>query len=313
MKKQKSKKTGDDRPGVRLEKIVASLQQMMDPQSKVTHNEKLTDRVGNLRQYDVVIRGSFGGRDILGIVECKDHKRRKGPTAVEAFAKKTENLGANLRLIVSRKGFTKQALKLAEHEGIGCLSLLPEDPKLAGFSVGDMWYGTLYRWDEFKLTVYFAPNQPAMPIPNVEGVTYRNLSVFHSLRKEFLTTYQDDKQEGFHTITCTFEKARTLRIDGVPCRVMAVALTARRIVDKKKKWVRWTGDAFFDWHKSSITIPPGGRLMASAVETDIYKWDPYDGEIPDLQTAEVTGLACAVVVAFQKWADQFPVIDWSKL
>jgi len=109
-------------PGVNLERIVARIQQMMDPNSTVTHNEFLDDRVGNKRQYDVVIRGQFGGRPVLGVIECKDHSRKKGPDAVEAFAKKTENLGANLRMIVSKKGFTKQALKLAKHENIGCLS-----------------------------------------------------------------------------------------------------------------------------------------------------------------------------------------------
>ena len=69
---------------------------MMDPNSTVTHNEKLKDRVGNIRQYDVVIRGQFGGRHVLGVIECKDHSRKKGPNTIEAFSKKTENLGANL-------------------------------------------------------------------------------------------------------------------------------------------------------------------------------------------------------------------------
>src|SRR5215831_18005210 len=93
--------TVEDLPGISFEKTVAAIQQMMDPNSTVTHNEKLTDRVGNKRQYDVVIRGQFGGRPVLGVMECKDHSRKKGPDAVEAFAKKSENLGANLRIMVS--------------------------------------------------------------------------------------------------------------------------------------------------------------------------------------------------------------------
>ena len=139
VKKKGTKKADGKNTGVSLEKTVARIQQMMDPESKVTHNERLVDRVGNTRQYDVIIRGRFGGRDILGVIECKDHKRRKGPDVVEAFAKKTENLGANLRLMVSRKGFTDQALKLAVHEGIGCLSLLPDDPKQVGCGGGETW------------------------------------------------------------------------------------------------------------------------------------------------------------------------------
>ena len=131
--------------GVSLEQIVARIQQMMDPHSTVTWNEWLTDRVGNRRQYDVVIKGEFGGRPILGIIECKDHNRRKGPADVEAFSKKLENLGARLGLMVSRKGFTPQALELAKHEHIGCLSLLPDDPVQAGFSIGCMFYAVISR------------------------------------------------------------------------------------------------------------------------------------------------------------------------
>ena len=36
-----------ERPGISLEKVVARIQQMMDPNSTVTHNETLVDRVGN--------------------------------------------------------------------------------------------------------------------------------------------------------------------------------------------------------------------------------------------------------------------------
>jgi hypothetical protein len=35
--------------------------------------------------------------------------------------------------MVSKKGFTKQALRLAQHESIGCLSLLPNNPEQVGW------------------------------------------------------------------------------------------------------------------------------------------------------------------------------------
>ena len=63
----------DTSPGIAFEKIVARIQQMIDPKSVVTRNEGLENRVGNKRQYDVVIHGHFGGPAILGVVECKDH------------------------------------------------------------------------------------------------------------------------------------------------------------------------------------------------------------------------------------------------
>jgi hypothetical protein len=196
-KKEKLKKLDPKkRPGVSLELAVANIQQMMDPNSTVTHNEKLKDRVGNIRQYDVVIRGKFGGRPVLGVIECKDHSRKIGPSAIEAFSKKTENLGANLRLIVSTKGFAKQSLKLAKHENIGCLSLLPDNPEQVGFSIGDMWYGVIRMWSNIRLTVHFESKKS--PISTFDGntVKWQGKPVINWFLKELFTTYSEEEKEG---------------------------------------------------------------------------------------------------------------------
>ncbi len=160
MSKSKKKNNGKEAPGTTFEKVVARIQQKMDPNSVVTHNLMLRDRIGNERQCDVVIRGNFGGRPVLGIMECKDHNKRLGPDAIEAFAKKSENLGANLRIFISKKGFTKSALNLAKLENIGCLSLLPDDPIQAGFSIGDMWYGVIQTWENARLKLNFSTSPP---------------------------------------------------------------------------------------------------------------------------------------------------------
>ena len=149
-------------PGQSFEIIVARLQQMMDPHSVVSHNERLTDRIGNRRQFDVVIRGQFAGRQVLGVVECKDHRRRKGPDTIEAFSRKSENVGANLRVVVSCRGFTTQALRLAKHENIGCVSLLPTPDEQVGFSIGEAWYGVIKRWTRLRLMVHPAPTAASL-------------------------------------------------------------------------------------------------------------------------------------------------------
>lgn len=71
--------------GESFELAVARIQQMLDPNANVTHNEILVDRINNRRQFDVVIRGMFAGRDMLGVIECKDRGRRAGPSDIEAF------------------------------------------------------------------------------------------------------------------------------------------------------------------------------------------------------------------------------------
>jgi hypothetical protein len=268
-------------PGEKLELAVARVQRMMDPNTTVTHNEKLVDRLRNKRQCDVVIRGSCGGRPILGIIECRDHKRKKGPDAVEAFAKKTEHLGANFRVMVSRKGFTPQALELAKHEFIACFSLLPENPDLAGFSIGDWWYGKIRRWGSVRLHVNFTGTTVPTNDFKTEEVKWQGKPVEQWFIKELLSGKYDDLVDGDSiTLRLVFSEVRNLEIGGSAFPVNALACTATRIRKNKRKWVTWAGDAFIDWHEGNLKVPPGGKIVGSAVETDISLWDNYDGEIP---------------------------------
>jgi hypothetical protein len=274
---------------------------MMDPNSSVSHNEKLQDRVGNTRQYDVVVRGRFGGRDVLGVIECKDHKRRKGPDAVEAFAKKTENLGANLRIIVSKKGFTKQALRLAKDESIGCLSLLPSNLEQVGFSIGDMWYGVIRKWINIRLTIYFA--LPSSPVPTFDPKTvkWQGKPVVLWFFKQLFTTYGEETKPGEFTLTLQFDTTRNLEVEGNEFPVSGISCTALRVYQKKRKWVSWSGDAFYDWHTSQVTIPSKGTVVGSPVEADLHAWSDYEGDIPKPSDPFPSGFMRAVLYSGQKW------------
>ena len=243
------------RPGLKLETVVARIQQMMDPNSRVTHNEKLVDRVGNKRQYDVVIRGTFGGRPVLGVIECKDHKRKKGPSAVEAFAKKTDNLGANLRLMVSKRGFTEQALKLAAHENIGCLSLLPSDPKQAGFSIGEMWYGVIRKWSQFRLVVLF--DAPTALIDSFDGhsVKYDGKQVIHWFERELISKHGSESQAGEHTFVVEFDQPHDIEIEGKVYEVKGIACIATRECGKKRIWAKWPRRRILRLAYGSILCP----------------------------------------------------------
>lgn len=301
MRPAKNRSNRSEPPGIAFEKLVAKIQQMMDPNSTVTHNEKLLDRVGNTRQCDVVVRGQFGGRPIVGLVECKDNKRRKGPGDVEAFAKKTEHLGANLRIMVSRNGFTKQALRLAVHEGIGCLSLLPKDSEQVGFSIGDMWYGVIRKWTDISLTIQFALPMAPIPTFNAASVRLKGKPVANWFLKELFTTYGDETKPGPFTIALHFDAIRNLEVDGKEWPVSGISCTAFRVFRKKRKWVSWSGDALYDWHTHKISIPANGTVVGSAVETDLDAWPDFDGDIPNVGEPIPDGFVRAVLVSAQKW------------
>ena len=305
MAKQKTSKNAikkkKDAPGTSLEKIVCRIQQMMDTNSSVTHNEWLKDRVGNRRQYDVVIRGQFGGRLVLGVVECKDHSRKKGPDAIEAFAKKTDNLGANLRLMVSRKGFTKQALRLAKHENIGCLSLLPEDPGQVGFSIGHMWYGVLRLWTNIRLMIRFSAATVPIATFDSKTVKWNGKPVSNWFLRELFTTYTEESEEGELTLKLDFKKQRNIEIEGREYSVIGIACIATRVYKKKRKWVHWSGDAFFDWHTGQLMIPRKGVLVGSAIETDLSEWPDFDGNIPEIWSNSEPSFLRGFLCNDQKW------------
>lgn len=288
-------------PGTTFEKVVARIQQKMDPKSVVTHNEVLCDRVGNERQCDVVIRGQFGGRPVLGIMECKDHNKRLGPDAIEAFAKKSEHLGANIRIIISKKGFTKSALKLAKHENIGCLSLLPEDPMQAGFSIGDMWYGEIQTWENARLIINFAISPDPITTFNPNAVKWNNKPIGLWFLRELIATHGDKQTEGTYLLTVRFREEQKLEIDGQEYYATGVDCNATRVCRKKKKWINWSGDAFYDWQSEKFTIAPSGRVVGSAVCSDLTTWLDHEGEIPHISQDTGIGFMQGVFRLFQKW------------
>lgn len=65
-----------ERLGIEFEKIVSDIQSRIDPNATVLHNQRIVDRHGHSRQFDVEIRGKFAGQEIIGVIECKDKNRK---------------------------------------------------------------------------------------------------------------------------------------------------------------------------------------------------------------------------------------------
>ena len=124
----------EDKPGRSFEKAIAAIQKKLDPSATVSHDERIVDRFGHSRQFDVIIRGKVGSHDILGVIECKDLGKKVGTPEVESFVTKSRDVNANIALIASKKGFTKPAVEKAKDYGIGTITLLPDKPEETGFA-----------------------------------------------------------------------------------------------------------------------------------------------------------------------------------
>ncbi|HEY8096306.1 MAG TPA: restriction endonuclease, partial [Methylobacter sp.] len=221
-KKVKEKRFGskNDLPGVALEKTVAELQKMMEPGAIVTRNEKLKDRLGIIRECDVVIRGTYAGTAILGIVECKDRSRKMGLGEIEAFKTKAEHLGANIRVMVSKKGFTASALKLATHENIKCLSVPPEEGARNGFQICLPIFATVGMWTDFQIRCYLVSTEspePAIgrdPFQNIMSIKYGGKPVLNWFVSQYYTTYADVEQSGRYALQIAFNESTDIEIEG---------------------------------------------------------------------------------------------------
>lgn len=73
------------------------------------------------RQIDVLVRSSVGPVDLLTIVECKDFDRRIDVTKVDALQSVLQDVNASKGVLVSRKGFSRTAIRKAKRIGMALL------------------------------------------------------------------------------------------------------------------------------------------------------------------------------------------------
>ena len=111
-------------------RAVAALCQALAPDAKVTHDAKTVDvDIGSRRQRDVWIEAPMGGHFRVKIlVSCKRYARKVTVQQVDAFLGELGSSGANLGVIYSAAGFTRNALAKAKARGISACVLLANQP-----------------------------------------------------------------------------------------------------------------------------------------------------------------------------------------
>ena len=112
-----------------------------------------------------------------------------------------------------------------------------------------------------------------------------------------------------HLQRAAFDQVTNLEIRGKEYSIKALTCTAKGVFLKKKKWVTYTGEAFFDWHSEKIKIPPGVQIHTHPMEADLFLWDDYDGDIPVSIDAKNMKLMRSVFVFTQSFDEQLPVPD----
>ena len=108
----------------KFEELVASIQQDLAPEAKVTANTKLIGKSGTPRQIDILIEQETGQYSLRIVMDCKDYKVPVDVNDVEAFLGLVEDVGAHKAAMVAANGFTDTAKKRALSAGIDLFRLV---------------------------------------------------------------------------------------------------------------------------------------------------------------------------------------------
>ena len=268
------------RSGLEFEKIVTEIQKLIDSNSDVSHDETLIDRLGQKRQFDVVVRGKFAGQEILGVLECKDLNKKVGTPEVDAFVTKSLDVNANFKIIVSKRGFSKPALKKANHYGIQTLSLLARDGLYLGAVIGTKWYADIFYWNQFAVTLQFV-KQPDKPVEfKADKVSINGKLVIDAFKNYLIEEYPAIAEEGWVVnVRAEFKKPIDVFVsESESYLCFAIDFAAHRAINKREKYVGWNGTGFYDWQRSQATFAPGSTVKSHAVPMDLLSWEKCEGE-----------------------------------
>src|SRR6266404_2149975 len=106
-----------------FEELVADLHKGFHPGAKITRHEKLPGQnSGTNREIDICIRQRVGIQDLLIIVDCKKRSRKVDVIGMDSFIGLKNDVAAHTGVIVSEKGFSKPALRLARRSGVQALT-----------------------------------------------------------------------------------------------------------------------------------------------------------------------------------------------
>jgi len=261
-------------PGIDFEKITAAIQQQMDQAAVVMHNERIVDRLGQSRQFDVVIRGTFAGQPMLGVIECKDYKGKVGTPDVDAFVTKSHDINANFKILVSRRGFSKPALDKCRHYGIQALSLTVNDPANKDFFIGSYWEADLPWWS--RLFIDIATHDGArIPQPfAIEDIILRG-----SRAIDWLTNYLGahlhefgDMEGPILDMALFFRVPEVVTVGSWTGVCTTLCFRGERSLRRLEYPVGLTGPGFFDWVSNRVTFPPGATIVTEGVPMDFKLW-----------------------------------------
>ncbi|GIO34665.1 MULTISPECIES: restriction endonuclease [Paenibacillus] len=263
--------------GTPFEIAVMDIQKLIDPNSIVSHDEKIIDKYGHPRQFDVVIRGELGGRKLLGVIECKDWKAKVDLPVVDAFITKMRDINANFGMIFSNSGFTSRAIEKCVENDIGVKSLLQNDTLSTKVKIMYHVYMKCYDWRNFKVRMFGTGSANWDPETTINDMFINGQNLLEWFQHH-LDSMPNLEIEGPYEKEVKFSSPQVVQARGHSVVVERLVFMATRVMQLKHTDTDIKGDGIFDWGENSMSFPENWTIEMR-VPDDPSQWEDYDGPI----------------------------------
>jgi hypothetical protein len=130
-----------------FQRLVAMLTMLTSEGSTVYESVEVMEIASQKpREVDVVAVGKVAGHHSIVCIECRDQKRPQDVQWVEQAHTKFEDLGANVRVLVSSSGFTELALEKAARRNIKTITPGEVTPEFVGKIVNSAGRAEYWHW-----------------------------------------------------------------------------------------------------------------------------------------------------------------------
>lgn len=115
----------EEQKGKAFERLVAAVQKKLDPEAAVEWDVWRKAKSGARHQFDVLVRGREGSKEILVVIEVKDRNEKIDVAMLGSFHLAAIGITATHKAMVSNIGFTEDALLEGKEHKIACCVLRP--------------------------------------------------------------------------------------------------------------------------------------------------------------------------------------------
>lgn len=264
-------KAGDE-----YQEIVAAVVRVLDPGATVTVGAWKEGPDG-LRDMDVSVVGAIDGKRQFVLIECKDWTRPIGIGVIDALESKRRDLQADLAILYSNSGFTRQALRKAQRVGIKATSALAHGDERIKVKLQGNWIAKALSIDSWNFI--FFPSEPSdFNLPQNFGpgdLTYHDRPVvnwFATISTEILREHEDATTI---QVVYAFREVCEFSFLGIPLRLRGLGF----LLKCSKKWLSQIVEAdvtlgLYDHMRQRVVIPDQQGYMLGPI--DPQKWEEIE-------------------------------------